>query len=38
MPTMHIATFSLSETFDVGEDTGTLYLMNMMVISILKES
>ena len=23
MPTMHIATFSLSETFDVGEDTGT---------------
>ena len=23
MPKMHIATFSLSETFDVGEDTGT---------------
>jgi len=23
MPKMHIATFSLSETFDIGEDTGT---------------
>ena len=23
MPTMHISTYSLAETFDVGRDTGT---------------